>query len=183
MDSEYPLIGFKNDCFQEFKDEISLVLWCYNCNWHCKWCSLKSIIYKKSNIINIDYLDVIKNHTEIETAVVFLGGEPTLYPQGLIDGCKLSRELNLKTKIYTNGTNLDILLYLIKEKILDAVSIDYKFYSFNIEDILNELLNFDIDIDIRITKYPEITKFDLMKQKIEKEYPEVNLYIQKFQEF
>lgn len=180
MEQELPLIGFKNEVFQEYKNEISLILFCYWCNWNCKWCSLKSIIYKKSNILTINYLDLIKNHTELETAVIFSGGEVTLYKKGLINGCILSKELNLKTKVFTNGSNLDILLFLIKEKLLNAISIDYKFYSFNIENLLNELLNYDIDIDIRITKYPELKNFELMQNKIKKEYPEVNLYIQKY---
>lgn len=182
MNEMYPLVSFKRDCFQEFEDEISLVLWCYNCNWKCDWCSLKSIIYDKKNIITENYLDLIRNHTSLETAVVFLGGEPTLHPYGLEEGCKLAKYLGLKTKVFTNGSDISIIEKLIDIRLLDAVSIDYKHYSFNIDKVLKSVINNNISVDVRITNYPGIENLELMKEKIYK-YPKATLYIQKYQQF
>jgi pyruvate-formate lyase-activating enzyme len=185
MKKDYPIVGFKHECFQEFKDEISLILWCWNCNMHCSWCSMKNLIYDKKNIINLNYIDLIKNHTKLESAVVFLGGEPTIYPIGLYKGAKLAKSLNLKTKFFTNGKNLNIICDLVSKNLFDAISIDYKYQNQNIYYIINMLNKFKINIDIRITKYPELSNedYELMLYKVKTFGDRVNLFIQKFQKF
>lgn len=178
MNKLFPLIDYKHELFQEYEDECSLVLWCYGCNWKCNWCSLKNIIYNKNLIIDEDYIYLINNTTDMETAVVFLGGEPTLYEEGLISGCKIAKINNLKTKIFTNGSNPDIILKLIDMNLLDAISIDCK--DVNDELILLKKLPKDFNIDIRVTLHKGITKNNLIKiqEKVKKINTNAKFYYQ-----
>lgn len=180
MKDKFPLVHVKHECFQEYSGKISLVLWCYGCNLNCSWCSMKDLIYNKENILYTDYTYHIKNRTELEDAVVFLGGEPTIHPEGLFKACALAKSYGLNTKVFTNGTNVDTILKLISYNVLDAVSVDYKYYSFDIENFLDRICNHGVSTDVRITKYPNIEKFEDMKYKIENEYSWTNLYIQKY---
>jgi len=187
MKSDYPLVHFMNECFQEYKDEVSLVLWSYNCNLKCSWCSMKDLIYDKKNILDVNYIDLIKSHTSLETAVVFLGGEPTLYPRGLITGCSFAKELGLKTKIFTNGFNKNIIHKLLNYNLLDSISIDYKDkYPNNIIYLL-ELVGNRIPVEIRTTIHPELREFDLETMEIVindlKKYYQITYYKQRYQQF
>ena len=60
------------------------------------------------------------------TAVVFLGGEPTIYEEGLVHAMKCAKALGLKTKLYTNGLRPDVLALLISRNVLDSASVDIK---------------------------------------------------------
>ena len=178
MKSLYPLITYKNECFQEYHDECSLVLWCHGCNWNCDWCSLKDIIYDEKNIIDEEYLPLIAHTTAIETAVVFLGGEPTIHKKGLYIGCSVAKDAGLKTKIFTNGSNPHVIMYLIERGLLDAVSLDYKSYKDKL--LLLRLLPKDFNTEIRITLHDGIDemKLILMKQKADKIFPNVKIFTQ-----
>ncbi len=58
-------------------------------------------------------------------AVVVSGGEPTT-DKGLPLLLKNIKQMNLKTKIFTNGTDPDIIRYLIDSGLADSFSIDIK---------------------------------------------------------
>ena len=183
MKENFPIVYYRHEAFQEYKDEVSLVLWCFNCNWNCSWCSMKGLIYDKRHITDDDYIDLIKNYTsDIETAVVFLGGEPTLYPFGLHTGCIEAKKKGLKTKIYTNGSHIypiiDLIDTTLDGTILDAVSIDYKDRKDDLE-LLRELPE-DFNIDIRITKHNGLTSNDIDKmiKKVDRINPNANVYVQ-----
>lgn len=174
MKNLYPLIQYRNECFQEFEDEISLVLWCHGCNMNCSWCSLKSIVYDKSKILDIDYEELIKNHTDLETAVVFLGGEPFTHPRGLQNGLELSKDLGLKTKIFTNGSDIFYIGYLIGKNLLNSISIDLKEPGFPSEKDLECVLMlsdiYNIDIEFRTTIHPGLSedKLESIQKTVDK---------------
>ena len=179
----YPLVGFKRECFQEYHDECSLVLWCYDCNFHCSWCSMKSLIYDKSNIIKENYLSLITTATKMESAVVFLGGEPTLYAKGLELGCNLARDVRLKTKIFTNGSNMQLIYNLCKNKLLDAISIDYKEFDYTYAVVYNLISGGYLppeNIDLRITMHTELSEKDINQMKLNAESTGVNVYLQRY---
>ena len=58
--------------------------------------------------------------------VLFSGGEATLYQSSLKKLCIAVKEAGLKSSLYTNGTNPDVIIDLLDDKLLDFISIDYK---------------------------------------------------------
>ncbi len=141
---------------------------------NCSWCSLKSIVYDKSKILDIDYEELIKNHTDLETAVVFLGGEPFTHPRGLQNGLELSKDLGLKTKIFTNGSDIFYIGYLIGKNLLNSISIDLKEPGFPSEKDLECVLMlsdiYNIDIEFRTTIHPGLSedKLESIQKTVDK---------------
>jgi pyruvate formate lyase activating enzyme len=62
------------------------------------------------------------NHLE---GVVLSGGEVTLYPE-LPKLCRDIKELGFKIKLDTNGSNPQVLSLLLKNSLVDFVSLDFK---------------------------------------------------------
>lgn len=105
-----------------------LTLFSFGCNFHCKMC--EGYNYEKvtdqSNVIG-NAIDIIKeNITPMHDCVVFLGGEPTIWGEKLENTLKFCHEKGLKTKIFSNGFNTEVIEKINKEKLCDAWSIDFK---------------------------------------------------------
>lgn len=167
------LTGTIRDSFQEFENEHSLVLFCYNCNYMCKECHNYNTVTNSTNIIG-DGKTIINNSLNVlHSAVVFLGGEPTIY-DNLHDLCLyVKKNKNKKTKIYTNGSNFELIKKIVDDNLLDAISIDLKCIR-NVSTIIghkitdeqyleniNKLIDFlrdkrHISVDLRTTKWSNI---------------------------
>lgn len=105
-----------------------LTLFSYGCNFHCKMCegyNYEKVTDKKC--IMGDARDIIMgNVTPMHDCVVFLGGEPTIWEEDLIEALKLCHDMNLKTKIFSNGFKHEFIERINNEKLCDAWSIDFK---------------------------------------------------------
>jgi pyruvate-formate lyase-activating enzyme len=162
------LFAYKRECFQEFENEISLVLWCMSCDMNCNWCSVKDILSDQDSELEEDYLELIKNKTELETAVVFLGGEPTLREEGLVQGCQEAKLLGMKTKVFTNGNSIrsaELLRELGYAKLIDSVALDYKYPIQNIQSFIASVIKTGINLELRTTMHPGLTESDLSQMK------------------
>ena len=168
MISDFPLFAYKRECFQEFEDEVSLVLWCMGCNMDCSWCSVKNYLSDTEKELKEDYIELIKSKTPLETAVVFLGGEPTLREEGLAQGCQEAKLLGMKTKVFTNGNSIrsaELLRELGIAKLLDSVALDYKYPLQNIQSFIASVMKTGISLEIRTTVHPGLTEIDLSQMK------------------
>ena len=72
-----------------------------------------------------DILKFLSGRVGILDGVCITGGEPTLYKE-LPDLIGLIRNLGFKVKLDTNGTNPEMLSFLIKEHLIDYVAMDIK---------------------------------------------------------
>ena len=144
-----PIVSIIRDSFQEHKDEHSLVLFCYGCDMNCSYCYNRKYVSNKDNIISNNPIEVIKNNiTPMHTSITLLGGEFLLYDYtDLLELCSEIRSMGLKIKLYTNGQHPLKLHHLLKLKLIDEVSIDFK--TFFDKDILNLKTNTDLNIYIR----------------------------------
>lgn len=123
------IISIIKDSFQEYENELSLVLFSQGCNYSCIECHNRLTIEKsKGKFKKIGCAkSVINNNLNLlHTAVVFLGGQPTIHEQ-LYDLCKyVKKTKQRKVKIYTNGSNYKIIQKIYNDRLLDAISIDVK---------------------------------------------------------
>lgn len=137
------------ESYQEFKPYLSLVLFSKGCNLNCYHCFNYEYINSKDPIG--DSIEIItKNALDnpLIEAVTFLGGEPTIWGYKLIKSIEFCKSNNLKTKLFTNGTNPLLLRNILSKKLLDEVSIDLK--TIDLNKIINESNNPDI---IDVNKY------------------------------
>lgn len=175
------------DSFQEYEGMHSLVLFSHGCNLRCKRCyNLKEIL--DSNNILGEFEGVLENNINpLHDAVVFLGGEPTIWGQGLIKALQYVKNKNLKTKVYTNGLNPELIQQMLDLKIVDAFSVDFKIlyntkilgveipihvYIKTVETTIDQILRYNIPLEIRTTKWKGVN-YQAIEGYLKNKYPQV----------
>ena len=88
-----------------------LTLFSFGCNLHCKMCEGYNYekITNSENIIGEATEIIQQNITPLHDSVVFIGGEPTIWGDQLENALKLCHEKGLKTKIFSNGVNSEVI--------------------------------------------------------------------------
>ena len=98
------------------------------CNFRCPFCHNRSLVFLNENdseIANEDIFDFLKSRNKILDGICITGGEPLLH-KGITAFIKRVRDLGLKVKLDTNGSNFEALRRLIDEKLVDYVAMDIK---------------------------------------------------------
>lgn len=123
------IVSYEKDTFIECSPfSWGMTLFSFGCNLHCKMCEGYNYerVIDKENIIG-NAIDIIKdNITPMHDCVVFLGGEPTIWGDKLIEALKYCKSIGLKTKIFSNGLLPNVIKQINDLKLCDAWSIDYK---------------------------------------------------------
>jgi pyruvate-formate lyase-activating enzyme len=168
------------ETYQEFYDHLSLVLFCYNCNLHCSYCHNYAYISDIKNVCLETAEQLIDKHYHpLIDGLVFLGGEATLYPERMKEIALYAKQkYKLDTKLFTNGTNPQIVLEGLRDNWLDFVSIDFKSMSETIyvkghspHDTVMDLLKsisleqFNNRVEVRTTVFKEMSKKELNQIK------------------
>lgn len=163
--------GLLKQSFIDFPKTLSAVIFTNGCNLNCWYCHNRQLINgKQKNIPLEEIYDFLKSRKGFLEGVVISGGEPTLQSdlEEVIDKIK---EMGLKVKLDTNGTNPQILQKLLPK--LDYVAMDIKnslpnyekiVGNVNIENIkksIEILLNSNINYEFRTTFSPDITLTDI----------------------
>jgi pyruvate formate lyase activating enzyme len=125
-----PIGGFQKQSLIDYPGYIASVIFTCGCNMGCRYCHNAQLIdfdYKPEddglNEENV-FAWIKKNHILLD-ALVITGGEPTLHPS-LPDFIARFKEMELKVKLDTNGTNPEMLDQLIADKLIDYVAMDIK---------------------------------------------------------
>ncbi|NCA67463.1 MAG: anaerobic ribonucleoside-triphosphate reductase activating protein [Clostridia bacterium] len=119
------IAGFNPNSFVDYPDNIAAVVFISGCNLDCWYCHNKWILKSKDNYSEEAVFERIRKNKDFLDAVVISGGEPTLAnTDELIAFIKKIKELGLKVKLDTNGTNYEVLLKLLP--LLDYVAMDIK---------------------------------------------------------
>ena len=103
-------------------------LFSFGCNLQCSFCKGYNYetVTNKDNIIG-DVIDVLEKEVNpCHDCVIFIGGEPTIWGNGLISALQWCKEHNKKTKIFSNGFDSDVITEINLLGLCDAWSIDYK---------------------------------------------------------
>ncbi len=167
------IVSIIKDSFQEYEGHQSLVLFSKGCNWNCSYCYNKTQVVDNPKTIG-NVLKVIgDNINPLTDAVVFLGGEPTIWGADLVRACHYVKSLGLKTKLFTNGSNPTVVTKLINEGLLDALSVDFKapmsqFHAVTksnvpwdefcdgFELIMSDAKEMGLDVEVRTTVFDEL---------------------------
>ena len=125
-----PIGGFHKQSLIDYPGHISAVIFTCGCNFSCNYCHnpqlIGSDLIKDSDKNNeAKILDWLKENNKLLDAVVVTGGEPTLH-SGLPGFLKKIKQLELKVKLDTNGSNPDMLAFLINQKQVDYIAMDVK---------------------------------------------------------
>ena len=195
------IVSFENDVVLESKPfNFGLTLFCYGCNMKCKMCEGYNYetVTNKKNIIGkaIDIID--KNITKHHDVVNFIGGEPTCWGESLLEALEFCKKINVKTKIFTNGFDVDLIKKINELKLCDAWSVDFKMplfkdfsspiykeieeelgvdgvlYIKNLYSTIDNIICSNIPLEIRTTFYQGNEKY---RDKIIKQIELIKIYI------
>ncbi len=109
----------------DWEEHLSAVFWFPSCNMRCPYCHNPDIVYGKANITKKEALEFLKTRVGKLEAVVFSGGECTLF-KDLPNFIKDVKELGFLVKIDTNGTNPKMIEELVEKELVDFISLDFK---------------------------------------------------------
>jgi pyruvate formate lyase activating enzyme len=158
------IAGFKKQTLIDYPGHISSVVFTRGCNFRCPYCHNPNLVlpekfgktYSEKQIF--EYLEKYK---KLLQAVCITGGEPTLHND--LHGFILRiKNLGLKVKLDTNGSNPETLKSLIKNKLLDFIAMDIKhlpdfeLYNNASGQVLNYELFNNVLKSIEIIKYSGI---------------------------
>ncbi len=121
----------------DYPGHLAAIVFTQGCNFRCHFCYNPQLVWPRSessdSIKEKGYLGwsqddlflFLAERKEKLNGVVITGGEPTLHPD-LPDFIRQIKNLGYDVKLDSNGTNPDMLEYLIKEKLIDYIAMDIK---------------------------------------------------------
>ena len=145
-DEEIEIKGLIESSFLDWDGKIVSTIYLPKCNLHCPFCHNWKLIEQPEDFKTISRSKLLRhlraNHDFID-GVCITGGEPTIYSKlpELID---FIRDLGLKIKLDTNGTNPEMLAELINEKKIEYIAMDIKG---PVDERYNKLSGCKVDLD------------------------------------
>ena len=119
--------GIEKLSFVDWDNKIVTTLFTRGCNFRCPFCHNGFLVVgeDKNTIPFEEILNFLLTRKKFIDGVVISGGEPTLM-NDLPEKIKILKDNDFKIKLDTNGTNFEILKYLIDNKLIDYVAMDIK---------------------------------------------------------
>ncbi len=159
--------GFNKTTLLDYPRHLAATIFFGGCNLRCPFCHNASLVTGAASqpmIPEQEVLSYLAKRKGILEGVCITGGEPTLNPD-LIPFITKIKELGLKVKLDTNGTNPQLMKTLVADNLIDYIAMDIKnskdkyaltagLSSFSIEPILESvdfLLTSPIDYEFRTT--------------------------------
>ena len=136
--------GIEKISLVDYKDYLTCVVFTPGCNFRCPFCQNSSLVISKGSaeIDEDEVLAYLEKKKKLLDAFGITGGEPTMH-KGIEHVYERVKELGLKTKLDTNGTNPELVGRLIDRKLVDYVAMDIK-NSFDDYLPIIGLKNFDL---------------------------------------
>jgi pyruvate-formate lyase-activating enzyme len=190
------IVSSIQNSFQEYEDHISLVLFCFGCNLDCCGCYNHEAISNPDNIQGT-VKDVIDERlTPLDDAIVFLGGEPTVWAEDLPGDASYAKSKRRLVKIFTNGTRPAVLRELNRLRLVDFYSIDLKTvtdapkflrsvtpmstdeYLMLVGESIRSVMLSGVPLEIRTTAWKELDDLDKTIGYVAEHFPGVKHIVQ-----
>lgn len=166
---DFPVKGFIDTSFIDWKGQLSSVVFTGGCNFRCPYCHNSSIVLHPEQIENVP-LEYIFGHLRkykhwIER-IVITGGEPTINKE-LTTFIEQLKHEGLMVKLDTNGSSPSVIKDLTNKGLIDYIAMDIKgpvksykrWCGVDIsEDLIEESIQFilegKVDYEFRMTVVP-----------------------------
>lgn len=118
--------GFQKLSLVDYDGHISATIFVSGCNFSCPFCHNAGLVKgQEPQIDNEEVLAYLTKRFGLLDSVCISGGEPTLYPD-LPDFISKLKSIGYLVKLDTNGTNLELVKYLVENKLIDYIAMDIK---------------------------------------------------------
>lgn len=125
------IAGFQKLTLIDYPGHIATTVFTVGCSFRCPFCHNPELVGNdKYNIAHVDnqekdFFQFLKTRKGKLEGVCITGGEPTIQPD-IIDFIKKIKKMGFLVKLDSNGTRPDVLRKVIKEKLVDFISMDIK---------------------------------------------------------
>lgn len=120
--------GLQKLTLLDYPGHIAAIVFLPGCNFRCPFCQNSSLVLtpnEEPEISQEEFLRFLKKRSGILEGICVTGGEPTLHAD-LPELFRTIHEAGYLAKLDTNGTNPDMLEFLIQEGLIDYAAIDIK---------------------------------------------------------
>lgn len=120
--------GLQKTSLMEFPGIISCIVFTQGCNFRCDYCHNPELVLPekfKDTIPNEEFFNFLERRKKYIEGVCITGGEPSIQPD-IFDFIKKIKDKNFKVKFDTNGSFPEIIEKLLKENLVDYISLDVK---------------------------------------------------------
>ena len=120
--------GFVDISLVDWDGNLSSVIFLPRCNFRCPYCHNYNLVLhpEKEKTIPFEYVEnYLKSKRSWLDGVCITGGEPTLHTD-LPNFCSKLKDIGLRIKIDTNGTNPQMVEGLIEDGLADYIAVDVK---------------------------------------------------------
>ena len=194
VDVVKPIYSITPFTLLDYPHKTACILWFAGCNMRCLYCYNPDIVLGKGKLSFQDALKFLKTRVNLLDGVVLSGGECTLHKY-IINLIIEIKKMGLLIKVDTNGTNPDMIEFLLKEKLIDYVALDFKAPTDKFKSITNSdlyssfisslklLIGSAIPFEVRTTLHSSLlVQNDIQKMidVLEKNDYKGSYYIQKF---
>ena len=125
------IAGFEKISLIDFPGKLSAIVFTYGCNLRCEYCHNPELVVeplKEEQLLDEEkILKYLESRSGKLDAVVITGGEPLLYYKDLRSFIKKIKKLGYLVKLDTNGLLPERLQSLIKNGLIDYISMDIKY--------------------------------------------------------
>lgn len=122
--------GFQKTSLLDYPGKISSIVFTIGCNFRCPYCYVPQLVLperiKEVREVPEEYIfSYLKRNKKFLDAVVITGGEPTIY-NDLPAFAEKVKKMGFLIALETNGSNFEMLKYLVEKKLVDYVEMDIK---------------------------------------------------------
>ena len=120
--------GLQKLTLLDFPGKLAATVFFAGCNLRCPFCHNASLVLRAGDAEKIDedtFFSFLMKRKGILEGICITGGEPTLYKE-LPSFIKRIKDMSFAVKLDTNGTNYEMLSYLVSEGLVDYVAMDIK---------------------------------------------------------
>jgi len=192
--------GWEKVSLNEWPGKICSVVWVSGCNFRCPFCYNPDLVLNYKNLPKISQKEVLgylEREKDMFDGVAITGGEPLLQKKDeLINFIKKIKKLGFQFAVETNGTNPEMIGFLIKKKLIDYIAMDVKAplnqekYDKltgvnvdlkNIKKSIKIIISSDIESEFRTTIVPGFLNKNDILEIIKDIQGAKSYYLQKFQ--
>ncbi len=171
------ILGLQKLTLLDYPGKLAAIVFLGGCNFRCPFCQNSSLVLAPHTLPVISQEEIskfLKKRSGMLDGICVTGGEPTLH-KDLPDLFRQIHDAGYLAKLDTNGTNPEMLQYLLDEKLVDYVAMDIKAGRSNYETVCGIAENTSSDfsdqtadssLSVRIQKSIDL----LMNSSIEYEF-------------
>ena len=122
------ILGLHKTTLLDYPGHVAATLFTGGCNFRCPYCHNKDIVQTTESLVPLSKTELfsfLEKRRDVLTGVCITGGEPTLHFD-LPDLIRQIKALGYLVKLDTNGTNSNMLKFLIHAHLIDYCAMDIK---------------------------------------------------------